>query len=195
MKKCRRCEGAADLVHFSSSAIKATAPQCSTLHPIVQSKRCGIKGSCRPPALGHLRLWESTAVSAPQAQHASYGCLTHACTMLSVCTQTAHARECINQRQHSDLDGRFLLWLHFFDHAKFRYTLHTKLSGGWGVSQIGLMNHATWYCLIECTKSKLDSHQRLLPSLPRQVLMKDNRLCINQRDGAFWSHSQLDYIT
>lgn len=27
MKQCRRCESAADLVHFSSSAIKATALQ------------------------------------------------------------------------------------------------------------------------------------------------------------------------
>ena len=64
MKKCSGCESAADLVHISSSAIKATRLQCFTLHPIVQSKRCGIKGPPRPLAPGHLRLWESTAVSA-----------------------------------------------------------------------------------------------------------------------------------
>lgn len=66
MRKCRRCESAADLVHFSSSAIKATMLQCSTLHPIVQTERCRIKGFCRPRALGHLRLWKSSAVSAPR---------------------------------------------------------------------------------------------------------------------------------
>lgn len=56
IKECRRCESAADLVHFSSSAIKATVPQYSTLHPIVTTKRCGNMGSAEPPALGHLRL-------------------------------------------------------------------------------------------------------------------------------------------
>lgn len=56
MKKCRGCESAADLVHFSSTAIKATVLQCSTLHPIVQNKRCGTEGSHGPPALGHLCL-------------------------------------------------------------------------------------------------------------------------------------------
>lgn len=54
MKECHGSESAADLVHFSSGVIKATVLQCYTLHPIVQSKRCGIKGSSRPPALGHL---------------------------------------------------------------------------------------------------------------------------------------------
>jgi len=54
--KVSRCESAADLVHFSSSAIKATMLQCSMLHPIVQSKRCGTEGfslatSSRAPVL------------------------------------------------------------------------------------------------------------------------------------------------
>lgn len=39
MNECRRCESAADLVHFSSSAIKATVLQCSTLHPSVHNKK------------------------------------------------------------------------------------------------------------------------------------------------------------
>lgn len=77
IKRRRRCESAADLVHFSSSAIEATVPQCSTLHPLVTSKRCGNVGSSGPPALGHLHLWESTAVSAPRPKHASHSCLTH----------------------------------------------------------------------------------------------------------------------
>ena len=86
--------------------------------------------------LGHRRLWESTAVSAAWPKHASYGCLTLACkTMLSVCTQTARAREYINQRPHTDLDGKLLLWLHifiiFFDRAKTRYIRRTRgFSGG-----------------------------------------------------------------
>lgn len=56
MKKCRGCESAADLVHFSSSAVKATVLQYTTQHPIVQTKRCGIEGSSGPPAPRHLCL-------------------------------------------------------------------------------------------------------------------------------------------
>lgn len=133
MNECCRCESAADLVHFSSSAIKATVLQCSTLHPSVHNKKkkSWIKGSYRPPALGHLRLWESTAVSAPRPKHASYSCLAHACrTALSVYTQTAQAREYINHRLHSDLDNKFLFWLHILTYAKFRYMLYTQFSGG-----------------------------------------------------------------
>lgn len=37
------------------------------------------------------------------------------------------------------------------------HTANRILSGGGG-SETGIMNHATWYCLIECRKSKLDFH-------------------------------------
>lgn len=67
-----------------------------------------------PPALGHLRLWESTAVSAPPKKHGSCSCLTQTYrTMLSVFTQTAQAREYINCGPHSHLDDKSLFWLLF----------------------------------------------------------------------------------
>lgn len=116
------------------------APRCIQLCRV---KRCGIKGSSRPPALGHLRLWKSSAVSAPRPKHASHSCLTHACkTMLSVGIQTAQAREYINHRLHSDLDGKFLLWLHILDRAKFRYMLHRSSRGGGGLRLVlWIMQH------------------------------------------------------
>lgn len=96
-------------------------------------------------------------------------------------------REYIIPSLHSDLDGKFL-------HppiAQCQIKVHISC---WVVrySLISIANHVTWYCLTECAQSKLDSHKRLHPTLPRQAMMKDNRLCINQRDGAFWSRSQLD---
>lgn len=136
MRKCRRCESAADLVHFSSCAIKATA--LATLRAASNCAEWKVRnqGLLRATSpLGHRHLWESTAVSAPWPKHASYACLTLACkTMLSVRTQTARAREYINQRPHTDLDGKLLLWLHifFFYHAKSRYTRRTR--GSLGVS-------------------------------------------------------------
>lgn len=153
IKRRRRCESAADLVHFSSSAIEATVPQCSTLHPIVTSKRVWKRGllqatSPRTPAFMRVNRSVSTTTETciTQLPH------THTCkTMLSVCAQAAQAREYINHGRHGDLDGKCLFWLHILDRAKIGYRVLTG-------ARIGLMNHATWYCLIECTKSKLDSH-------------------------------------
>lgn len=139
----------------------AVLPRCIQL--------CRVKGveSRAPP--GHQPsdtcVYESQARCQHHDQHASHSCLTHTRafkTTLSVHAQTAQAGEYINHGLHSALDGTFLLWLHILNHAKIRYVLHTEFSwgvggGGWDL-WIGLMNHATWYCLIECTKSKLDSH-------------------------------------
>lgn len=142
MKNCRRCESAADLVWFSSSAIKATVLQCSMLHPIVQSKRCGIKGSSRPPAPGHLHLWESTAVSAPLPTCIIQ--LPHTCqqnNVISPPTDSTCQIIYINHRLHSNLDGTFLPWLQILDHAKFWFMLHTEFSGvsGWSYESCNMI--------------------------------------------------------
>lgn len=66
MNECRRCESAADLVHFSSSAIKATVLQCSTLHPSVHNKKKKVES--RAPT-GHQPSDTCVYESQPQCQH------------------------------------------------------------------------------------------------------------------------------
>lgn len=108
-QKCCRCESAADLSHFSLAV--PSRPLCRSAPHRIQLR--GARGVENidfpgPPALGHLRLWESTAVSAPPKRHGSCSCLTQTYrTMLSVFTKTAQAREYISRGQHSHLDGLF----------------------------------------------------------------------------------------
>lgn len=135
--------------------VPSRPPCCNAPHCI---QLCGVKSVESEAPLGHQPLDTYTYESQPQCQHhdqhASYSCLKDAWeTTLSVYTQTAQALEYIIYRLHNDLDGIFLLWLHILYHAKFRYLLHAEF---WG-SHISFMKHATWYCLIECTKTKLDS--------------------------------------
>lgn len=99
-------------------------------------------GSSGPPALGHLRLWESTAVSAPWTKHGSYGCLTQACkTMLSVFTQTARAREYISCGLHSHLDDKTLFWLHILNPPQICHRACMKSSHRGLTSTLWVMQH------------------------------------------------------
>ena len=152
MKKCRGCESAADLVHFSFQCHQGhRAAVLRTPHPIVQSKRCGIKGPLQANSPSDTCAYESQQQCQQREQHASYGCLTH--TTLSVGAQ--HKPE--NILTTATLNGTFLLWLHILAPCQIPGGMCCARSSQGG-SRIGLMNHATWYCLIECTKSKLDSH-------------------------------------
>lgn len=123
-----RCESAADLVHFSPSAIKATVLQLSTWHPIVPSKRFGIEGSSqatsfRTPLLTRVKC----RVSIMANMHHTVASHTPAKQHYLSAPRQALAWEYIIHSLYGDLDGKFLLWLH---NAKLRYMLHTELYGG-----------------------------------------------------------------
>lgn len=179
-KKFGRCEIAADLVHFSSSAIRATALQCCI-------QLCSVKGA-GPRARPGQRSSDTCAYKSQLRcqrgnQHASSGSPPTSLQNNIICQH----RQYIPANTLTS-DCTVTAVLHF-------WPCPIQVGGGNRFLKghhIRLMNPATWYCLIECAKSKLDSLSQLLPSLPRQELMKDNRLCINQRDGALCSHSLLD---
>lgn len=151
--KVSRCESAADLVHFSPTAIKATMLQHSTRHPIVPSKKVfELRASLRPLAFGHLCLRESSAVSA----------LWPSCI-----TQRPHTRLQNNIIcPHPDSSGLRIYypqtaWRPWWQNSPLIAQCQIKVHTAHGALQrfpIGIMSHATWYCLIECAKTKLDSH-------------------------------------
>lgn len=132
--------------------VRSRPPCCNTPHNI---QLCRLKGveSRAPP--GHRPpdtcAYESQQQCQHHHQHASYSCLTRLQNKV-ICLHT----ESLRPENILSTDCKVTLMAKMFSSTFWSQNMCcTKTS--WG-SQIGIMHHAMWYCLIECTKSKLDSH-------------------------------------
>ncbi|KAK9539276.1 hypothetical protein VZT92_004392 [Zoarces viviparus] len=140
MKKCRGCESAADLAHFSSSAIKAAEPLRSA--PASNcAERKGVEWRAPPgqpaPRPRTLMRVNSSVSSATNMHHAAASHMPREAT-LSVHTQCRPENTLPTGRTET-LKGTFLLRLHILEHAKFRCMLHTEFSEGGGGARLRLV--------------------------------------------------------